>query len=91
MLKAQGNLPEALKSYQAGFAIDERLAQADPSNTQSQNDLAWSYNKLGDVLSAQENYPEALKSYQAGFLHFRTPRPDRPHQRQMAEGSGLQQ
>ena len=32
VLVAQGNLPEALKSYRDGLAIRERLAKADPSN-----------------------------------------------------------
>jgi hypothetical protein len=29
---AQGNLPAALTSYQAGFAIRDHLAKADPDN-----------------------------------------------------------
>ena len=32
VLKAQGNLAAALKSYQDGLAIRERLAGADPGN-----------------------------------------------------------
>jgi predicted negative regulator of RcsB-dependent stress response len=32
VLVAQGNLPEALKSYQADLAITDRLAKADPGN-----------------------------------------------------------
>ncbi len=30
VLVAQGSLPEALKSFQAGLAIADRLAKADP-------------------------------------------------------------
>jgi hypothetical protein len=59
---AQGNLPEALKSYQADLAIADRLAKADPGNAGWQRDLSVSYNKIGDVLVAQGNLPEALKS-----------------------------
>jgi hypothetical protein len=32
VLVAQGNLPEALKSFRDGLAIRERLAQANPGN-----------------------------------------------------------
>ena len=40
MLVAQGNLPEALKSYRDGLAIRERLAKADPGNAGWQRDLS---------------------------------------------------
>ena len=40
----QGNLPEALKAYQAGLAIAERLARADPGNAEWQRDLSVSQN-----------------------------------------------
>ena len=57
MLVAQGNLPEALKSYQAGLAIADRLAKADPGNAGWQRDLSVSYDKIGDVQVAQGNLP----------------------------------
>ena len=63
MLVAQGNLAEALKSYQDSLAISERLAKADPSNAGWQRDLSVSYDKIGDVLVAQGNLAEALKAY----------------------------
>jgi tetratricopeptide (TPR) repeat protein len=63
VLVAQGNLPEALKSYRDELAIADRLAKADPGNAGWQRDLSVSYNKLGDVLVALGNLPEALKSY----------------------------
>ena len=67
VLVAQGNLPEALKSYQTGLAIADRLAKADPGNAGWQRDLSVSYDKVGDVLVRQGNLPEALKSYQASL------------------------
>jgi tetratricopeptide (TPR) repeat protein len=63
VLVAQGNLSEALKSYQAGLAVG--LAKADPGNAGWQRDLAVSYSNIGDALVAQGHLPEALKSYQA--------------------------
>ena len=63
MLKAQGNLPEALKAYRDSLAIAERLAKADPGNAGWQRDLSVSYNKVGDVLKDQGNLPEALNAY----------------------------
>src|SRR5271165_3592531 len=67
VLVRQGNLPEALKSYQAGLAIRERLARTDAGNSDWQRDLSVSYDRIGDVLVRQGNLPEALKSYQAGL------------------------
>jgi tetratricopeptide (TPR) repeat protein len=62
VLKTQGNLPEAMKSYRDGLAIADRLAKADPNDADWQLDLSVSYNKIGDVLKAQGHLPEAMKS-----------------------------
>ena len=42
---AQGNLPAALASYQAGLAISDRLAKSDPGNASWQRDLSVSYRR----------------------------------------------
>src|SRR5262249_20026478 len=65
-LVAQGQLAEALKAYQDGFAIADRLAKADPSNGEwqrYQRYLSVSYNEIGDALVAQGKLAEALKAY----------------------------
>ncbi len=67
MLVAQGNLPEALKTFRDGLAIADRLAKSDPGNAGWQRDLSVSYNKVGDVLVAQGNLPEALKIFRDGL------------------------
>jgi hypothetical protein len=59
---AQGNLPEALQAYRVSLAIFERLAKADPSNTEWQGDLSLPYERVGDVFKAQGNVPEALQA-----------------------------
>jgi tetratricopeptide (TPR) repeat protein len=64
---AQGNLPEALKSFRDGHAVFEHLAKADPGNALWQRDLSVSYDRIGDMLVAQGNLPEALKSYRDGL------------------------
>jgi hypothetical protein len=46
VLVAQGNLPEALKSFRDGLAIAERLAQADRGNAGWQFDFVVSHWKL---------------------------------------------
>jgi hypothetical protein len=46
---AQGNLPAALASYQAAFAIIDRLARSDGGNVFWQHDLAAAYERIGDV------------------------------------------
>ncbi|MEO1609945.1 MAG: toll/interleukin-1 receptor domain-containing protein [Pseudomonadota bacterium] len=67
VLVAQGNLPQALDSFQASLAIAERLAKAAPGNAGWQRDLSVSYEKIGSVLVAQGNLPQALDSFQASL------------------------
>ena len=50
--RAQGNLPEALKSYRGSLAIADRLAKFYPGNAGWQRDLSVSRNKIGNVLVA---------------------------------------
>ena len=64
----QGNLPEALASYQTSFAIRERLAKSDPGNADWQRDLSVLYGKVGNVQVAQGNLPAAMISYQARLV-----------------------
>jgi hypothetical protein len=45
-LVAEGDLPEALKSFRTDLAIAERLAQSDPDNAGWQFDLVVSHWKL---------------------------------------------
>ena len=63
VLRAQGNLVEALDAYRESMAVAECLAQSDPSNAVWQNDLSVSHNRIGDVLRAQGNLVEALDAY----------------------------
>ena len=67
ILKAQGDLVQALKSYQDGLAVADRVANADPKNTEWQQNLTLIYLKVGEVFMAQGNFAEALKSYQDGL------------------------
>ncbi len=60
---AQGDLAGALKSYNDGLAIIDRLAKSDSGNAGWQHDLAASYNRIGDVQVAQGDLASALKSY----------------------------
>jgi len=66
-LQTEGNLAEALKEYQAGMAIMQRLCERDPENSDWQRDLSVSHNKVGGVLQSQGNLTEALREYQAGM------------------------
>ena len=65
-LAAQGDLAGALAAYRGGKAIFERLAAADPSNTDWQRDLSVSLNKVGDIRAAQGDLAGALAAYQEG-------------------------
>ena len=56
-----------MASYQAEFAITDRLAKSDPGNAGWQRDLSVTYNKVGNVQVAQGNLPAALTPYQASL------------------------
>ena len=62
ILRDEGKLGPALKSYGASLAIFEKLAKQDASNAGWQRDLSVSYNKVGDVQSAQGDLAGALKT-----------------------------
>jgi tetratricopeptide (TPR) repeat protein len=63
VLKAQGDLKGALKSYRDSLAIRENLAKQDAANTFYQRDLVLSYNEIGLALEEQGDFAGALKSY----------------------------
>ena len=63
MLVAQGNLAEALKSYQDSLAIRDRLAKAEPSNAGWQRYLAVSHGKVAMVLAQQGEAKSALDQF----------------------------
>lgn len=66
-LVAQGNLPEALRSYRHGLAISQHLIDLDGYNAGWQYDLSIAYGGIGDVLFAQGNLSDALQSYRDGL------------------------
>src|SRR5262249_59691132 len=68
VLKAQGNLAEALKSFRESLGIRERLAKADPDSADGQRDLSVYHERVGDVLKAQGNLAEALKSFRESLV-----------------------
>jgi len=63
---AQGNLPEALKSFRDGLAIRDRLAKADPGNAGWQRDLSVSYAKLAGMFKRTGETATALDMLQQG-------------------------
>jgi len=67
VLKARGNLSEALQAYRDGFAITDRLVKLDLGNGKWQFNLSISYGRIGDVLVAQGNLTAALQSYRDGL------------------------
>jgi tetratricopeptide (TPR) repeat protein len=68
VLRAQGRLDDAIKSYRDSQAIFQRLAAFDPSNADWQSGLSLSYSSVGDVLGAQGKLDEALKSYRDSLI-----------------------
>jgi Tetratricopeptide repeat len=65
LLMTQGNLTEALKSYQDSVSIRDRLAKAD-SNGDRQRDLATSQGRVAVVLSKQGDATGALGQLREG-------------------------
>jgi hypothetical protein len=63
---AQGNLPDALKSYHDGLAIADRLAKSDPGNAGWQHDLSVSYAKLADLFRRSGDQAKALDALSQG-------------------------
>ena len=66
VLVAQGNLPEALKSYRDSLAIRDRLAKSDPGNAGGQHDRSVSFAKLAVVQQKMSAPAEALSSLRQG-------------------------
>jgi tetratricopeptide (TPR) repeat protein len=63
----RGDRAGALKSYNDGGAIADRLAKSDPGNAGWQRDLSVRYQKIGDVQKAQGDLAAARKSYSEGL------------------------
>ena len=63
VLRAGGNLSEALDNYRQSRDIRERLAKANPSDAVWQRDLFASLASIGDVMREQGNLSGALDSY----------------------------
>jgi hypothetical protein len=66
VLVAQGNLPEALKSYRDSLTIRDRLATSDPGNARWQHDLSVSYGKVATVEARQGAHADALIALEKG-------------------------
>ena len=58
-----GDLPAALKAFNDGLAIQQRLAIADPNNTLWQGDLALLDARVGSVLAEQGKLDDGLKAH----------------------------
>jgi tetratricopeptide (TPR) repeat protein len=67
VLAANGKPTDALKSYQAALAIRTKLAEANPSDSEFQRDLAASYNNHGLLLKQIGKPADALKSLEAAL------------------------
>jgi hypothetical protein len=64
---AAGDLEAARTAHQASLDIRQRLAAADPTNSEWQRDLSVSHNKLGDVAVAARDLEAARTAYQASL------------------------
>jgi tetratricopeptide (TPR) repeat protein len=69
VLSAQGKLGEAQKAYQDGLVIAQKLAAHDPSNTQWQSDLSWSYKQNAQVLFELNRSGEAIAIARRRVVH----------------------
>jgi len=62
-----GQVTEALRSYQQGLEIRQKLAAADPTDAQAQFDLYISHHKIAFVHQKQKLYEQAIESYGRGL------------------------
>ena len=62
----KGALDDALESYLASLAIDQRMADADRNDARWQYGLLVAHEKIGDVFRVQGELEHALASYRAG-------------------------
>jgi len=62
-----GNLDSALNHFKNYQLIANKMAKADPTNSQAQRDLSFSFNRIGDIHKAQGNLDEALANFQEGL------------------------
>ena len=63
VLKARGDLVQALELYRDGLAVANREAKANPKNAEWQLKITLIYIKIGEVFMAQGKFAEALKTY----------------------------
>jgi serine/threonine-protein kinase len=63
VLSGTGKPEEALAWHRKALAIYQKLADANPTVTQFQSNLAWSHNDIGSVLNNTGKLEEALASY----------------------------
>ena len=70
---APGDLKAALKSFQDGLVVFERLAQSDPGNAGWQRDLSVSYAKLADVYRKSTETAKVRDALAAGRAGGATP------------------
>jgi hypothetical protein len=68
VLVAQGNLPEALKSFHASHDIFDHLAKADPGNAGWQRDLSVSHAKLANAFIKADDKAKAIDELRRGRL-----------------------
>ena len=62
-----GQLERAHEAAERAVSLMQDLAASDPSNTDWQNGLSVSHDKVGDVLKEQGNLDDALAAYRASF------------------------
>ncbi len=65
VLRDTGAPAEARKAIEAALAISQKLADAHPTVTEYQSNLARSHNRLGNLLNATGALAEARKAYEA--------------------------
>ena len=67
-----GDTQGALASYRKSLELRQRVAEKDPSNPDIRNELADSYEGMGDVLYTMDDLPGGLQNYQTA-LSIRQP------------------
>ncbi|MGE0290071.1 MAG: tetratricopeptide repeat protein [Bradyrhizobium sp.] len=67
VLNDQGDLPGALKSYEAKRMVMAALTATDPTEAEWRRDLSVAHERIGSIHAAQGDLPEALASFETSL------------------------
>ena len=78
----------SLQAHESALAIQQKLADANPTFTDVQNELATSYRNIGFLLGAAGKQAEAMKAWESALAIGRKLAKENPESSEHASGLG---